>query len=102
MRSFTNILEAERVSKKIIRSGSYNWLISGAEDGFTSKKNIEDLQRIKIIPKILSKNLKLDLSKNFFEKKIKSPIILSPMGHQTQFHPLVRRQLQQLLLKHKT
>ena len=88
MKTFTNILEAERISKKIIRSGSYNWLVSGAEDGFTSNKNIKDLQRIKIIPKILTKNLKLDLSKNFFGKKIVSPIILSPMGHQTQFHPL--------------
>ena len=78
MKTFTNILEAERISKKIIRSGSYNWLVSGAEDGFTSNKNIKDLQRIKIIPKILTKNLKLDLSKNFFGKKIVSPIILSP------------------------
>ena len=59
MKTFTNILEAERISKKIIRSGSYNWLVSGAEDGFTSKKNIKDLQRIKITPKILTKNLKL-------------------------------------------
>lgn len=88
MKKFTNILEAERISKKLIRSGSYNWLVSGAEDGFTCKKNTQDLERIQIIPKILTKNFKLDLATNFFGNKVVSPIILSPMGHQTQFHPL--------------
>ncbi len=86
LKKFTNILEAERLAKKNIRLGSYNWLISGAEDGFTTNKNKDDLEAIKIIPKILSKNFKLDLTTNFFGTKIDSPIILSPMGHQTQFH----------------
>lgn len=82
---FTTISEAERIAKTKIRSGTFNWLNSAAEDGFTAKKNLEDLSNIQIIPKILTKNFNLDLSTKIFGKNFKYPLILCPMGHQTQF-----------------
>ena len=82
---FSSIYQAEKKSKKKIRSGTFKWLNSAAEDGFTSNKNLIDLQNIKIIPRILSKNHNITLKSKVFGTEIDWPIILSPMGHQTQF-----------------
>lgn len=82
---FSTIRQAENLAKKKIRLGTFNWLNSAAEDGHTAKKNLVDLQSIKIIPRILSKNFDISLKSRVFGNEIESPIILSPMGHQTQF-----------------
>ncbi|MDC0427062.1 alpha-hydroxy-acid oxidizing protein, partial [Pelagibacteraceae bacterium] len=78
----------ESLAKKIIRKGTFQWLQAAAEDGFTHFKNIEDLNSVKILPKHLAKIINTDFSKLFFNNKITSPLILSPMGHQTQFNNL--------------
>ncbi len=88
LKKFTSIPQAERIAKRTIRSGTFNWLNSGAENGFTSDANIEDLKKINLIPKILIKNKKLNLNSNFFNTELNNPLVLCPMGHQTQFHPL--------------
>jgi isopentenyl diphosphate isomerase/L-lactate dehydrogenase-like FMN-dependent dehydrogenase len=80
------IRQAEIKSKKKIGLKRFNWLQSGAEDNFTTNQNIICLDKIKIIPKLLRKVGKIDISKTIFGKKISSSLILSPMGHQTQFH----------------
>tara|TARA_B100000579_G_scaffold432158_1_gene448510 strand:+ start:1234 stop:2271 length:1038 start_codon:yes stop_codon:yes gene_type:complete len=83
---FTTLREAEKFAKKKVFWKKFDWLQSGAEDNYTLKKNFDDLEKIKILPKHLSKIKKINLNFNFFGKKIKSPLILAPMGHQTQFH----------------
>ena len=83
--NFKTLREAENLAKKKIRKGTFNWLNSGAEDDFTYVKNITDLQKIKIIPKILVKNKNIKLRQNFFSLILNEPLILCPMGHQTQF-----------------
>ncbi len=83
--NFTTLREAESLAKKKIRKGTFNWLNSGAEDDFTYRKNISDLEKIKIIPRILTKNHNIVLKQDFFSIKLNFPIVLSPMGHQTQF-----------------
>ncbi len=82
---FTTIQEAEFLAEKKIRKGTFNWLNSGAEDGTTYQNNSEDLKKIKIIPKILVKNKITNINKKFYGLNLDNPIILSPMGHQTQF-----------------
>ncbi len=86
MNKFKTIQQSEILAKKKLSRGTFNWLIAGAEDNFTEKLNVQDLNKIKIIPKILKNTYNLSISKNFLNLKIPSPIILSPMGHQTQFH----------------
>ena len=86
MKKFKTIHQAKLFAKKKLSKGAFNWLIAGAEDNYTEKLNIEDLNKIKIIPKILKRTINLKLDKFFFNLKLPSPIILSPMGHQTQFH----------------
>lgn len=82
---FVTIREAEKIAKKKIRKGTYNWLISGAEDGWTNEKNFIDLKKIKLIPHILKKNYNLSLKQKFLNLELNFPLVVSPMGHQTQF-----------------
>tara|TARA_B110000305_G_scaffold48353_1_gene51948 strand:- start:99 stop:1133 length:1035 start_codon:yes stop_codon:yes gene_type:complete len=83
---FVTLREAEKIVKNKISTKIFNWLQSGAEDSHTYLKNFEDLKNIKIKPSHLTKFNALSTESIFFKKKISSPIILSPMGHQTQFH----------------
>ncbi len=85
---FASIRQAEQLAQKKIRKGTFNWLQAAAEDGYTNEKNFIDLNNIKILPKQLSKILQPKFSTHFFGTNISSPLILSPMGHQTQFHKL--------------
>jgi len=86
MHKFKTINQARLLARKSIRINTIKWLEAAAEDGFTKDKNILDLKKIKIIPKFLNKvgNPKLDIS--FFGNTYSSPIVIAPMGHQTQFH----------------
>jgi len=83
---FVTLREAEKFSKKKINKKIFDWLQSGSEDNHTTDKNIEDLENLKIKPFHLRRVKDINLCCNFFGKKISSPLILSPMGHQTQFH----------------
>tara|TARA_B100000029_G_scaffold501124_1_gene573949 strand:- start:2060 stop:3106 length:1047 start_codon:yes stop_codon:yes gene_type:complete len=85
-KNFATVRQAEALAKKIIRKGTFQWLQAAAEDGSTHHKNIDDLNSIQILPKHLAKIKKPNLYSNFLGTKIFSPLILSPMGHQTQFN----------------
>ncbi len=100
--SFVTIREAEDFSKSKIKKGTFNWLISGAEDNKTTNENINFLNNLKIKPKILAKNFNFNFKKSFFGKIIKSPLILSPMGHQTQFHKLGEIEMAKAICKINT
>tara|TARA_B100001564_G_scaffold358109_1_gene375930 strand:- start:410 stop:1429 length:1020 start_codon:yes stop_codon:yes gene_type:complete len=86
MLKFSTLREAENKAKKKINNKVFNWLQSGAEDEYTLNKNFLDLKNIKIIPKHLSKINRIDTYSYFFKTKLEYPILLAPMGHQTQFH----------------
>ena len=83
---FTTIRQAELIASKKIRHGTFQWVQAAAEDGFTANKNVSDLNSIQILPKQLCAVNKPKLATTIFNKKIFSPLLLSPMGHQTQFH----------------
>ena len=85
MKKFETIRQAKDVAKKNIRFGTFQWLEAGAEDNYTTDLNIKFLNLIKFIPRVLTKNNKLNIEQNFLKKKISSPLVLCPMGHQTQF-----------------
>ena len=86
IKNFSTINQAESFAKKNIRKGTFDWLQAGAENGFTRNKNIKDLENLKILPKVLKGIKDTKISTNIFGLKISSPLILAPMGHQTQFH----------------
>ncbi len=86
MKNFATIRQCKINFKKKINKKIYNWISAAAEDGFTSEINLKALKQIIVKPKLLSKTGFPDCSSHFFETKIKFPILLAPMGHQTQFH----------------
>lgn len=86
MTKFVTLREAEKLAKKKINNKIFNWLQSAAEDNLTNKKNFGDLAKVKIKPKHLTGVQNVNTECDFFGKKIKSPLLLAPMGHQTQFH----------------
>ncbi len=86
MKNIATIRQCKIKFKKKINHKIYNWVCAAAEDGLTSDNNFEALKQIIIKPKLLSKTGLPDCSSSFFETKVKFPILLAPMGHQTQFH----------------
>ena len=87
-KKFESIRQAQQVASKSIRNGTFKWLEAGAEDNYTTELNVKFLNSVKFIPKILSKNYDLKIKKKFLGKFISSPLVLCPMGHQTQFSRL--------------
>ena len=62
---FVTIREAKKRFKFKINPKKYDWIEAAAEDGFTNKKNFEDLKFLKLIPLLLKKPKKILLKKKF-------------------------------------
>ena len=80
------IRELETFARKKSSKGAFNWLNAAAESGITKKINQDAFKKVEIIPNFFHDTSNLDTSTSFFGHKISMPIIISPMGHQTQFH----------------
>ena len=88
MFKFETIQQARTLARKKTRINTFKWLEAAAENGHTKDKNIKDLGNIKIVPRFLNKVGNISFKKKFFKDHFNSPILLAPMGHQTQFHNL--------------
>ncbi len=86
MKKFVTLNEIYEAAIKKTRKKTFIWAESGAEDDYTTKKNIEDLKLVQITPRVLRKIKKTSIKDIFFKTSISCPLILAPMGHQTQFH----------------
>ena len=71
---FETIRESAKLAKRRTKKAAFNWLESGVEDNITRDKNIKDLNSIKILPKLLKKIFKPEISVNFFGSSLESPI----------------------------
>jgi len=81
------IRELEAFAKKKASKGTFNWLNAAAENGNTKIINEEVFKKVEMIPSFFKDTSRLDLSTKFYNNKLSMPLIISPMGHQTQFHP---------------
>ena len=82
---FVTIREAKKRFQLKINPKKYDWIEAAAEDGYTNKKNFDDLKFLKLIPLLLKKPKKIFLKKKFLNVYINSALVCCPMGHQTQF-----------------
>ncbi len=80
------IREITEAAKKKIKSNAWKWLDGSAEYGNTTIRNREIFRKISFIPRVLNSDLNLNIEKNFFGKKVSSPIIICPVGGLNQFH----------------
>lgn len=88
LKKFETIRQAQQLASKNIRKGTFQWLEAGAEDNYTTESNVNFLNSVKFVPKVLSKNNDFKIKKKFLVNYISSPLLLCPMGHQTQFSKL--------------
>ena len=68
LKKFETIRQAQQLASKKIRKGTFQWLEAGAEDNYTTDLNINFLNSVKFIPKVLSKNNDLKIKKKVFVK----------------------------------
>ncbi len=85
-RKIRTLREVIKIYKHKTKDRVQRWIDGSAEYGFTTQKNINIFRSISLIPRVLKEIKKVDISSNFFGKKISSPIIICPMGGLTQFN----------------
>jgi len=86
MKNFRTLREITKLAEKKIKPNVLKWIDGSAEYGYTSKRNREIFRNIGIVPRVLTENYKIDLSKDFFGKSCSIPLIMSPVGGTDQFH----------------
>ncbi len=82
---FKSLEMIEKRALKKINLSQHKWLIGASEYGFTEKKNRSIFRKISIIPRVLNGISDIKLKKKFFDKEIKIPLIVAPMGGLSQF-----------------
>ena len=81
----TNIEICEQAKKKI-DAGPWNYLVGGAEDELSLRRNRKIFQKWNFVPHVLRDVKTLDLTTTFLKTKLRLPIIAAPIGGLTQFH----------------
>ncbi|KAL5339620.1 FMN-dependent dehydrogenase [Aspergillus crustosus] len=77
-------LEAQ--AKKVLSERSFNYVAGGAGEKATMDSNRLAFRQWKLIPKMLRKMDKQDLSVKIFGQEYPTPIIMAPVGVQSLFH----------------
>jgi 4-hydroxymandelate oxidase len=66
---------------------TFEYITSGSGDEITLRENISALERIKILPPLLTGVAKADLSTTVLKQPIAMPIMLAPVAAQRMYHP---------------
>ncbi len=86
MKKKISLLKIKNLAKKKLDKKKWNWLDEGTGEEITLKKNIEDLKNFKVLPRLGLNVSKISIKTKFLDEIINSPLIVSPVGHLTQFH----------------
>jgi len=85
--SIKNIKQFKILAKEKLNPELYEYLVGGADDLRTFKRNIEAWSHYQIRPRRLVDVSKVDTSTELFSQKVKAPIVLAPIGILGMFHP---------------
>ena len=66
---------------------TFDFIETGSADEVTLRENVAALQRLKILPPILSGVAQADLSTTALGSDVKLPILLAPVAAQRMYHP---------------
>jgi len=80
-----NLNKIKILAKKKCGLKMWNWLENGTEKENTLKNNLEIFNKTLIVPRFLNKNSS-NTTTRIFGREIIFPLIISPVGHLTQFH----------------
>ena len=86
-RRATNVFQFEDVARKKLASEMYNFIADGSDDMKTVRANRAAFDAIEIRVRRLIDVSEIDTSVELFGQKMRTPIILAPVGAQQQMHP---------------
>ncbi|WP_077338182.1 alpha-hydroxy acid oxidase [Pseudocolwellia agarivorans] len=82
-----NVFDFHEVAKSKLSPGHYTYMARGSDHGLTQLANSEDFKKIKLRMRRLVDVRNIDTSIELFGKRYASPILLSPCGRQSIYHP---------------
>jgi isopentenyl diphosphate isomerase/L-lactate dehydrogenase-like FMN-dependent dehydrogenase len=77
---FLTLQEIVAAARANLPPGPWSYLVGGAETETTVRRNRMALDSIAFRPRVLRDVSRVDASSNFFDKKIRLPVMLAPIG----------------------
>ena len=77
---FLTLQEIVTAARSRLAPGPWNYLIGGAETETTVRRNRQALDSIAFRPRVLRDVSRVDVSSSFFNKRIRIPVMLAPIG----------------------
>ena len=81
-----NTKDFRRLAKKRLPSPIFNYIDGAADDEVTYKRNTEAYEQCDLVPNVLTKVDKIDMSTTVMGQKIDMPLYLAPTALQRLFH----------------
>ncbi|KAG6782295.1 hypothetical protein POTOM_011691 [Populus tomentosa] len=82
-----NVNEFQELARQALPKMYYDFYAGGAEDEHTLKKNVQEFQRIILLPRVLVDVSNIALSTNILGYTISSPIMIAPTAMHKLAHP---------------
>jgi len=82
-----NVADVRQLARKKLPKATFDYIDTGSADQYTLRDNLASLQRIKVLPPLLTGVRKADLSVSVLGQKIALPIMLAPVAVQRMYHP---------------
>jgi len=77
---FLTLQEIVAAARRNLAPGPWSYLVGGAETETTVRRNRQALDSIAFRPRVLRDVSSIDSSADFFDKKIRLPVMLAPIG----------------------
>jgi isopentenyl diphosphate isomerase/L-lactate dehydrogenase-like FMN-dependent dehydrogenase len=77
---FLTLQEIVAAARRNLAPGPWSYLVGGAETETTVRRNRQALDSIAFRPRVLRDVSRIDSSAGFFNKKIRLPVLLAPIG----------------------
>ncbi len=83
-----NLDDLEQQAKQQLDQASYDFVAGGAGSELTLRANREAIQKITIVPRVLTGIKQVDTSTNLLGQRLSMPIYITPMANHGVVHPL--------------
>ncbi len=78
--SAVNIADIRMLARRRLPRVIFDFIDGGAEDEITLRANCDGFERYRVRPRLLTANVKRDLSISLFKGKFKLPFLIGPTG----------------------
>ncbi len=84
---FQTLSEIVKAARQNLAPGPWDYLIGGAETETTLKRNRHALDAIAFRPRVLRDVSKIDCTASLFDRRVRIPVMLAPVGSIESFDP---------------